>query len=81
MWISFRFPSRDLQPELFLNRGPRTTFFALKLEVSPACAVDQVIHILQSEPAQTLIKIEREEDFIISSALKDSELLKDRVSF
>ena len=73
-----RFPSHQVQADSLLNQGPRTIFFALKKDVAPSCALDQIIHILDTEPTQTLIKIERTEEYLISG-LKNSVLIKDRV--
>ena len=61
-----------------LNQGPRAIFFALKKDIAPSCALDQIINILVTEPTQTLIKFERPEESLIS-ALTNSDLIKDRV--
>jgi len=66
--------------DFFLNRGPRTVFFALKNDIHPSCAVDQVIDLLVKEPVQTLIKIERRcEEEILINAFTQSDLIKARV--
>ena len=80
MPISFySFPPKHLKADMVLNPGNRTTFFALKQGTTPACAVDQVVYILELNPAKTIIKIDRKEDFLIH-AFKESSL-SDRVTF
>jgi hypothetical protein len=63
---------------LYLNRGCRSTFFALKPNSSPAFAVDQLTHILEREEAKTLIKIDFDKEKIIP-ALKRSKNIQHRV--
>ena len=46
-------------------------------EISPACAVDQVIYILKNNPVQTIVKIERKEEHLLK-AFTDSDI-NDRV--
>ena len=70
---------QPVQSNFLFNQGPRTIFFALKMDVPPSCAVDQIIHILVTEPAQTLIKIDRAEEYLISS-FTNSDHIKERVS-
>ena len=76
----YRFPDpKQPKADTVLNQGNRTTFFALKPGTTPACAVDQVVYILERNPAKTIIKIDRKEDFLIQ-AFKESSL-RDRVTF
>jgi hypothetical protein len=63
---------------LYLNRGIRSIFFALKPNQSYSFPVDQLTYILEREKAKTLIKIEFDEDRIMA-ALKNSENIEDRV--
>ena len=78
--ICSSFPSEDFSSKL-LNRGARTTFFALKKDVSPLCAVDQVIHILETERTQTIVKFDRPEVSDLVRAFKNSKSLDGRVSW
>ena len=79
MTLSFHsFPPKQLKADTVLNLGNRTIFLALKQGTTPACAVDQVVHILEQNPAKTIIKIDRKEDFLIQ-AFKDSSQ-RDRVT-
>ena len=77
--ICSSFPSEDFSSKL-LNRGARTTFFALKKDVSPLCAVDQVIHILETERTQTIVKFDRPEVSDLVRAFNSSKKLDGRVS-
>ena len=80
MTLSFHsFPPKQLKANMVLNLGNRTTFLALKPGTTLACAVDQVVHILERNPAKAIIKIDRKEDILIQ-AFKES-LLRDRVTF
>ena len=74
----FSFPSEECTSKL-LNRGARTTFFALERKVSVLCAVDQVIHILETEKVQTIVKIDRPEVSELIRAFKNSGSLEERV--
>ena len=71
------FPSVKSDANRLLNLGTRTTFLALMPEISPACAVDQVIFILKNNPVQTIVKIERKEEHLIK-AFTESDI-RDRV--
>ena len=75
--LNCSFPSENLSAQL-LNQGLRTIFFGLSMGVSPLCAVDQVIHILETEKVQTVVKIDRQSEFI-TDALKKSPSLNGRV--
>jgi hypothetical protein len=63
---------------LYLNRGVRSIFFALKPGSTPALAVDQLAYILEREEAKTLIKIDFDNEKVIL-ALKASENILHRV--
>ena len=73
------FPSKGTKSGVLLNKGPRTTFLALKDKVSFYSSVDQVIHILAGSPTRGIIKFERKESQLIE-AFKAATELKDRVS-
>jgi hypothetical protein len=77
--VFYSFPSQNVWSGSFLNLGPRTIFFALKLNISPACAIDQVINILNTEKIQTMIKVERNDYNSIIPALVNSPILEERV--
>ena len=74
------FPSEDLSSKL-INLGTRTTFLALGKNVSHLCAVDQVIHILETERIQTIVKLDiyQSHSDLIEDALKKSKKLDGRV--
>ncbi len=73
-----RWPLNNTDPKLYLNRGIRSIFFALKPDSSTSFPIGQLTYVLEREKAKTLIKIEFDEDRIIA-ALKNSQNIKDRV--
>ncbi len=77
--VFYSFPSQNVWSGSFLNLGPRTIFFALKLNISPAYAIDQVINILNTEKIQTMIKVERNDYNSIIPAFVNSPILEERV--
>jgi hypothetical protein len=72
----------DTKPEIYLNRGLKTVFLTMLKDTPWLCAVDQLIHILSIEKAQTLVVISHEIDTSekISMKLLQSSELKDRVT-
>jgi hypothetical protein len=71
-------PSKDSVPAyLYLNRGVRTRFLALKPNTALVFAVDQLAYILDKERVRTIIKIEFDKPIILEK-LKQS-CLEDRV--
>ena len=76
--IFSRWPPEDTNPTLYLNRGVRSLFFALKPECSTSFPIGQLTYVLEREKAKTLIKIEFDEERIVE-ALRNSENIKDRV--
>ena len=70
-------PSKKIDCDVYLNRGNRSIFLALKPETPLVFAVDQLVYILQKEKAKTIIKVGFDKEQIIT-ALKESEI-QDRV--
>ena len=66
-------PSKKIDFDVYLNRGNRSIFLALKPETPLVFAVDQLVYILQKEKAKTIIKVGFDKEQIIT-ALKDSEI-------
>ena len=64
---------------MYLNRGVRSIFFALKPDSSTSFPIDQLTHVLQTEREKTLIKIEFDKERI-TAALSNTLQLIDRVS-
>ena len=64
---------------MYLNRGVRSIFFALKPDSSTSFPIDQLTHVLQTEREKTLIKIEFDQERI-TAALRNTPNLMDRVS-
>ncbi len=73
-----RWPLNNINPKLYLNRGVRSIFFALKPDCSTSFPIVQLTYILEREKAKTLIKIEFDEDRI-TAALKNSKNINERV--
>jgi hypothetical protein len=74
----FSWPSKDSVPaHLYLNKGVRTRFLALKPDTALVFAVDQLAYILNQEKVRTIIKIEFDKPIILEK-LKQS-CLEDRV--
>jgi hypothetical protein len=73
-----RWPLNNIDPKLYLNRGVRSIFFALKPDCSTSFPIGQLTYILEREKAKTLIKIEFDEDRI-TAALKNSKNINERV--
>jgi hypothetical protein len=68
----------NTDPKLYLNRGIRSIFFALKPDSSTSFPIGQLTYVLEREKAKTLIKIEFDEDRI-TAALKNSKNINERV--
>jgi hypothetical protein len=64
---------------VYLNRGVRSIFFALKPDSSTSFPIGQLTHVLQTEREKTLIKIEFDKERI-TAALRNTPNLMDRVS-
>ncbi len=73
----FSFPSKQVNPDIYLNRGSRTQFLALKKDTALVCAVEQLDFILSRETVKTIIKIEFDKEQIVACLKKSS--LKKRV--
>jgi hypothetical protein len=73
----FSFPSKHVNPDIYLNRGCRTQFLALKKDTALVCAVEQLDFILSQENVKTIIKIEFDKEQIVACLKKSS--LKERV--
>jgi len=67
-----------MNSDIYLNRGNRSVFLAVKPDTSLLFAVDQLAYILEREKVKTIIKVGSDKEQIVS-ALKISEI-KDRVS-
>jgi hypothetical protein len=73
----FSFPSKQVNPDIYLNRGSRTQFLALKKDTALVCAVEQLDFILSRENVKTIIKIEFDKEQIVACLKKSS--LNERV--
>jgi hypothetical protein len=74
-----RWPPEEVKPNVYLNQGVRSIFFALEADSSTSFPIDQLTHVLQREREKTLIKIEFDQERI-TAALKSTPCLKERVS-
>jgi CTP synthase (UTP-ammonia lyase) len=76
----FSFPSKQVNPDIYLNRGSRTQFLALKKDTALVCAVEQLDFILSLENVKTIIKIEFDKEQIVA-CLKKSSLIERVIIF
>ncbi len=79
MCFYIRWPPEEVNPNVYLNQGVRSIFFALKADSSTSFPIDQLTHVLQREREKTLIKIEFDRERI-TAALRSTPCLADRVS-
>jgi hypothetical protein len=74
-----RWPPEEVKPNVYLNQGVRSIFFALEADSSTSFPIDQLTHVLQTEREKTLIKIEFDQERI-TAALRNTPQLTERVS-